>query len=324
MNLAQMKQWLRTLSGTLTPELLGKLLYLLLVVLIALALIRLVRGWIDREVEDVNRRHRFRKVVGYVGGLFVVVFGFALLGGALGNLATVFAIIGAGLALAFQDLAKSAAGWLYLIGQRGLGPGARIEVDGIVGEIVDVGVLKTTVLEVGNLVYGRQSSGRLASIPNSHLLGQSVLFTTDFSPFAWNEVQFLLTYESDWRRGKELLEGFAREVTEDIEPETERAFRELERRYAFKYGALTPIVYVAAADSGVQLTLRYLTHIRRRRGSADHITRRMLEAVEREPRLEFAYPTWRTYRRGEEGEGGERHRPPAGLPEPGDAGSDAG
>ena len=81
-------------------------------------------------------------------------------------------------------------------------------------------------------------------------------------------------------------------------------FRRLERNFAFKHGPLTPIVYVQALDSGVQLTLRFLTHIRRRRGSENRLVRAFLRSVEREPGLEIAYPTWRVYRRGEErGEG---------------------
>lgn len=269
-------------------------------VAIVWVIVRLLRRWIAREVDDVNRRHRLRKLSGYAGVFVVIALGLALFVGRLGQLAAILGLLAAGLAIALQDVAKSVAGWLWAQGQPGFGPGARIEVDGLVGDVIDVGLLKTTVLEVGNLVYGRQSSGRLATIPNSRLLGSSTFFTPDYAPYAWQELRFLFTYESNWRKAVGLLEEAAAEEYETVAEPADRACRRLEERYAIVVGTRTPIVYANAADSGVELTVRYLTHIRRRRGTADHITRRLLEAVEAEPDLDFAYPTTRVYRRGEE------------------------
>ncbi len=275
------------------------LLWLALALAVAVV-VRIVRRWVDREIEDVNRRHKVRKAVGYTGVAVVLMAGVAMLVGHFTSVAAVLGILAAGAAVALQDTAKNAVGWLYLSSRSGLAPGARVEVDGVVGEIIDVGVMKTTVLEVGHLVEGRQSSGRLASIPNAKFMNQSALYSPDYAPWAWHETSFLLTYESDWERGAELLEELGEELHGELESEMMEGFRRLERNFAFKHGPLTPIVYVQARDSGVQLTLRFLTHIRRRRGSEDRLVRAVLRAVDREPELEIAYPTWRIYRRGEE------------------------
>ena len=74
-------------------------------------------------------------------------------------------------------------------------------------------------------------------------------------------------------------------------------------KYAFKYGTLTPIVYVALADSGVELTLRFLSHVRRRRGGVDRVSRRILAAFAEDAELDLAYPTHRVYRLGETASG---------------------
>lgn len=274
-------------------------LWLLLAVAVAAA-VRLVRRWIDREIDDVNRRHKVRKAVGYGGVAVVLVVGVGMLIGRSVPVAAVLGILAAGAAVALQDTAKNAVGWLYLSSRSGLSPGARVEVEGVVGEVIDVGVMKTTILEVGNLVEGRQSSGRLASIPNAKFMNQVALYSPEFSPYAWHEASFLLTYESDLARGVELLEELGEELHAEVAREAREGFRRLERSFAFKRGPLTPIVYVQAMDSGIRLTLRYLTHIRQRRGSEDRLTRGVLAAVEEEPGLEIAYPTWRVYRRGEE------------------------
>lgn len=297
-------EWLAGLPDRLAGiPLRDLLLWLALAAAVAVA-VRLVRRWVDREIDDVNRRHKVRKTVGYTGVILVVLAGAALLAGRVASLAAVLGILAAGAAVALQDTAKNAVGWLYLSTRSGISPGARVEVDGVVGEVIDVGVMKTTILEVGHLVEGRQSSGRLASIPNAKFMSQAALYSPDYSPWAWHESSFLLTYESDWERGVALLEELGAELHDELEPAMLEGFRRLERSFAFKHGPLTPIVYVQALDSGVQLTLRFLTHIRRRRGSEDRLVRAVLREVERDPRLEIAYPTWRVYRRGEErGEG---------------------
>lgn len=292
--------WISGLRDTLASVGMGQVVAWVAVAALTLVAMRLARRWIDREVQDVNRRHSLRKTTTYAGAAVIVAAALTLFVGQLGQVATVIGLVGAGLAIALQDLGKSAAGWVYLSTKPGFGPGARIEVSGVEGEVIDVGVLKTTVLEVGNVVHGRQSSGRLATVPNSRFLNETLYVTPTFALYTWQELQFLLTYESDWERAVEVLEEIARKEDEGIERTVERAFREMERRYAFKYGPRTAIVYVNAADSGVLLTLRHLTHIRERRGARDRITRAMLESVEREPSLEFAYPTTRFYRRGEE------------------------
>lgn len=296
----QIGQWLMSLRDAALSVGWGGLLGWLGLAALVYLLVRMVRRWVDREVEDVNRRHALRKGARYTGGFVVLLVAFLLVAGRVGQFATIIGLVGAGLAIALQDLGKSLAGWVFLTTRSGFGPGTRTEVDGIEGEVIDIGLLKTTVLEVGNLVHGRQSSGRLATVPNSKFLNEKSFFSPSYASYTWQEIRFLLTYESDWRRGVELLKEFARGEDRKIDEEVDEAFRELERRYAFKMGPRTPIVYVTAEDSGIQLTLRHLTHLRQRRGARDRITRSMIEAVEREPDLSFAYPTMRFYRRGEE------------------------
>lgn len=311
----QVSDWLERLAGDLSTGLLYDLLLVALLAAAVAVAVHFLRRAIDRYVEDVNQRHRVRKWIGYGGALLVLLFGLALLMGRALHLTALLGILGAGAAIALQDVAKNAIGWIYITGRAGLGPGARVQVEGVEGEVIDVGVLKTTILEVGGRVHGQQSSGRIASVPNSRFLSQAVLFSPDFSPHVWQELQFLLTFESDWQRGVAVLEEIGDEEHREVAAGARGGFQEMERRFAFKYGALTPIVYLHVADSGVQLTLRYLTHIRQARGSADRVGRAMLEAVEREPELDFAYPTWRVYRRGEPvGRAGDR---PGGEPDAG-------
>lgn len=304
-----------------------KLLAFLAIAVLLYLLSRVARRQITIHIEDINRRHAMRKWVAYSYAFLLVVFGVALFAESLTGLGAVVALLLAGLAVALQDVLKSAVGWVYLSSRRGIEVGSRVELNGVMGDVIDVGVLKTTLLEVGGaLVYGRQSTGRLVTVPNYRLLSDTVLLSAAGSPFVWQEIRITVTYESDWQRAEAILREIADEIHAEIAPSLAAGFRNLERRYAFKYGTLTPIVYVSLGASGVELTLRYLIHVRRRRGSVDRVSRRLLAAFAAENGVELAYPTYRMFRLGEDED--RPHRPPvppeqgrmegedAGLPPP--------
>lgn len=282
---------------------LEKVVVFLAIALFLYLLTRLARQAVRREIDDVNRRHVLQKWIGYLYVVLLFLVGLALFADSLVGLGTVLAVIVAGVAVALQDVLKSFVGWIYISSRAGVEVGSRVEVEGVLGDVIDVGVLKTTVLEVGNLVYGRQSTGRLATIPNYRLLSETVLISAADSPFVWNEMKLVVTYESDWQRAEEILREISTALHEEIAAELEVGFRRLERRFAFKYGTLTPIVYVTMEDHGVALTLRYMVHARRRRGSVDRVSRQVLQAFAQEPSVELAYPTHRVFRLGESAEG---------------------
>lgn len=310
-----------------------KVLAFVVMALLVYAVTRLVRRVIRDNIEDVNRRHILQKYTNYLAAFLLFISGVALFADSLQGLGTILAVLLAGIAVALQDVLKSIVGWVYVSGRSGIEVGSRVEVGGVVGDVVDIGVLKTTVLEVGNLVYGRQSTGRLVTIPNHRLVSDNVHFQGTANPWAWQEVRVTVTFESDWRRAEALMREIGGEVHGELASQLEAGFRRLEERYAFKYGTLTPIVYITISPTGVELTLRFLTPVRRYRGTVDLVSRRILAAFAAEPAVDLAHPTYRVFRRGEEG-GGLRTRLEAipgaseggeqGLPPPDMLGDEAG
>jgi small-conductance mechanosensitive channel len=276
-----------------------KLLVFVVLAVLLYLLMRVVRRQVTDDIEDINRRHRARKWIGYGYFALLALLGVALFADALAGFGTVIALIIAGVAVALQDVLKSVVAWLYISSRTGVQIGSRVEVGGVVGDVIDIGVLKTTLLEVGNLVFGRQSTGRLVSIPNHRMLSDAVFVSAADNPFVWHELRVRVTFESDWERAEQILREAGEQLHAEVAPELERGFRQLEKRFAFRYGTLTPIVYVTLGEFGVELTLRFLTHARRRRGNEDRVSRQVLCAFAREPKIEIAYPTYRAFRRGE-------------------------
>jgi small-conductance mechanosensitive channel len=281
-----------------------KLIVFVLLASVLYAAARVTRRLIGRQIEDVNRRHALRKSVGYAYAVLLLLLAVALFADSLAGFGTVLAVILAGVAIALQDVLKSVVGWLYVSSRTGVQVGSRVEVEGVKGDVIDIGVLKTTMLEVGNLVFGQQSTGRIVTVPNSRMIAANVFVSAADNPFVWQEVQFVLTFESDWERAEEILARLGAELHSEIEGEVVPGYQRLQKRYAFRAGALTPIVYVSHNERGVELTLRFLTNVRRRRGSVDRITRGFLQAIAGEPAIRMAYPPVRLYR-GDEAPSGE-------------------
>ncbi len=105
----------------------------------------------------------------------------------------------------------------------------------------------------------------------------------------------LITFESNWRKAKERLEAIVDAHPAPSKEEIEKAMQKAARRHMIVYENITPIVYTRVMESGVRLTLRYLTPPRRRRSSEEAIWEAILDAFAREEDIELAYPTRRFY-----------------------------
>ncbi len=295
---------LESIWGAMTSG--GVLEKLIILSLIGLALYgasRLTRRAIDVGIQDVNQRHQLRKVVTYVFWIAIIVAVVTLFAErlALADIGTVLGLLAAAVTIALADVVRSLAGWIYLSSRRGVEIGSRVEVEGIKGDVIDIGLLKTTMLEVGEpLVHALQSTGRIVTVPNSLFLSGKVIASASVNPLVWQEIQILVTFESDWKRAREIIGEIAQAQYDKIVPELRAGFEKLERRYAFRLGSTAPIVYTEIEDSGVLLTLRYLTFVRRRRSTVNEISERILDAFAQEPAVDFAYPTYRIYRLGEQ------------------------
>ncbi|HSG82215.1 MAG TPA: mechanosensitive ion channel domain-containing protein [Gemmatimonadota bacterium] len=282
---------------------LEKIAILLLFVGAFWAASRVVRRAIDVHIEDVNQRHQLRKVVTYAFWIALVTAAVVLFAErlALADIGTILGLIAAAVTIALADVVRSLAGWIYVNSRRGVEIGSRVAVDGIIGDVIDIGLLKTTVLEVGEpLVHAMQSTGRIVTVPNSAFLNKNVISSATVNPLVWHEIQILVTFESDWKKARDIMRDVAMNLYEEIVPDLRKGFESLEREYAFRLGSTAPFVYTEIADSGVLLTLRNLTPVRRRRSLTDRISGEILDRFAEEPTIEFAYPTYRIFRLGEE------------------------
>jgi len=287
--LEQVDQWVRA------NEIHSNILWTLVAVVAVFILGRMAEHAFVRRASDLEGRHKARRAVAWIQAVALVALVLPIWVSGAQQFGLFLGVLGAGLALSLQKTLVCIAGWMLIVIKKPYDVGDRIEIAGMIGDVIDISVFQTSVLEVGNWVGAEQSTGRIVNIPNSAVFrGFNANYTKGF-PFIWNEQTIVVTFESDWKRAKEIISRQAQIEADKIETEVRRQIQNMQSRYAIRYEYLKPIVYTHIADQGVALTLRYLCPVRRRRSFAHLINEGILEDFAREKSISLAYPTTRFY-----------------------------
>jgi small-conductance mechanosensitive channel len=276
---------------TSSPALM-RVLTTLVILAVAFVLSRLSRRLVDRYVEPAERKYRVAKLISRSVAVLALLLIVALWSARLSALLTILTIIGAGTAVALRDVLLSFAGWLNISLSAPYRQGDRIEVNGVRGDVVDIRVLHTILMEIGNWVQADQSTGRLIRIPNNWVFQYDVANYTRGFGFIWNEIEVTLTFRSDWKAARDILQEFAETDVESVTAKAEDQLRHLAREHLVHYEVLTPYVYLSLTDHGVKLTLRHLTPVRGRRNIRHNLTVQILTRFREHGQIELAYPTF--------------------------------
>ena len=295
-----------------TGDMLGKAIASLIIILVLLLIRKALNRLIIKSDLTSSNAYFWHKLVGYSVTVMIVlsVGGIWLYG--IDNLATFLGLLVAGLIVALQEPVVNLAGWLFILARHPIALGDRIEIDNIRGDVVDIGPLFFSVMEIGQWVDADQSTGRIIHIPNKLVFSNPIANYTQQFSYIWDEIPVLITFESNWEKAKGILEQIITNMAPTFTEAEERALRELATRYFIKLGKLTPIVYTTVSDSGVVLTIRYLTPVRQRRNMEREIWEAVLQAFGREDDIDFAYNTQRVFYNPREGKPGVRGPRPRG------------
>jgi small-conductance mechanosensitive channel len=177
------------------------------VILVCLALQRLARRLLAPVVSDTSTRFQANKAVGYgIWLLAVAVMVRTWLPGGIPGMTTYLGLLSAGLAIALHDPIANVAAWIYIVVRRPFGIGSRIQIAQLRGDVVDIRPFRFLLLEVGNWVGDEQSSGRVIHVPNAVVFKNAVANYDDTLGYIWNELEVVVTAESNWRAAKAALE----------------------------------------------------------------------------------------------------------------------
>jgi len=250
---------------------------------------------INRKIKDDKRRYHIRRTVTYVYTVILFLGIGSIWFKGLASLGTFLGLAGAGLAVALHETIANIAGFFFIEARKPFRVGDRVEIDHVCGDVIDIRLFEFSLVEVGNWVDADQSTGRIVHVPNSMVLKTPLSNYHIGFEYIWNEIPVLITFESDWKKAKALLQEIGKENAEHLSQGAQTQIRRAARKYLMVVGTLTPTVYTTVKDSGVMLTIRYLVDPRQRRNTEQKMWEDVLNAFAQELGIDLAYNTTRFY-----------------------------
>lgn len=209
----------------------------------------------------------------------------------LSVMVTMLGIVGAALVISLQDVCTSVFGWFVIMAGGKLGIGDRLEVDGTRGDVIDIQLLRTTLVEINGWLGVDQPTGRVILIPNNFIFKQKVFNFTHGHPFIWSKIDVTVTFATPIASAFVLFQRILDEETSDEFAEARKAASQMQEQYGVEDATYNPKIYTHIADSGVTLSLIYVNHYRRSTAARNRINRRIVAELETHQHIQLAYNT---------------------------------
>ncbi|HKW75912.1 MAG TPA: mechanosensitive ion channel family protein [Terriglobales bacterium] len=282
--------WSNAVEGEYQAELKGLVLRLggLAVLLaIVVGVSELWRRATFRYVTDTRRRYQFlllRRIVLWITIAIIVSFAFA---SELSSITTFAGLLTAGIAVALQNVILSVAGYFFLIGKYGVRVGDRVQVAGVTGDVVDIGMVRLHLMEVTGGSSARPT-GRVVVFSNAVVFQANAGMFKQIpgTNFLWHEITLTLGAESNYREVEQRTLEAVNRVFDQYRERMEMQRRSMERSLnSVAIASFKPESHLQLTPTGLEVVIRYPVELGHAAEIDDRITRELLIAIERHPKL---------------------------------------
>lgn len=240
---------------------------------------RLVRNLLLNHISHSRLRYAVTKVFTFVVYITLAFWSIQRIFSEYPGITTVIALVGAALVIVMQDLIKGVAGWFGL--KNSIAIGQRIAIGDLVGDVIDVGILYTTLI-VSRTTKAELMGhvGKLVRIPNQKMLFDSLVNFHSTSDFENVEMPIRLKKQHQYEEAKKILEDILQKETGDFASQAQRQMDRRMRGYYFTQISPAPRVYVELTTEGeIELRLCFPAPIGRRRVVMTQITEEVLKQL---------------------------------------------
>ena len=240
-----------------------------------------------RYVHDFRRRYQFlllRRILLWFVVAITIAFALAT---EIGSLATFAGLITAGIAVALQNVILAVAGYFFLIGRYGVRVGDRVQISGVTGDVLDIGLVRIHLMEMGGSGNYIQPTGRVVVFSNSIVFQPTASFYKQIpgTKFVWHNVSLTLAPESDIRLAESRLLGAVEKVFAEYKDQIEQEYRQMQTQLNVRTVPPKPVSRLRLAQGGLEVVIRYPVELDSAAEIDDRITRELLTALAQEPRL---------------------------------------
>jgi small-conductance mechanosensitive channel len=210
-----------------------------------------------------------------VGLILLVIFGVP------NNFATFLALATAGVTVAMKDFIVGFVGWFVLMGRDGIRPGDWVEINGVGGEVLEVGLFRTVLLETGNWSDAAHPTGRKVAFVNSFAIeGHYFNFSTS-GQWSWDELEIQVPSNLDPYPTAEAIQRIAADETAQNARLAEEEWTRVVPSYAKRKFSAEPSMTVRPTGGGVTVRVRYITRVRDRQTVRSRLYRAIVELLHR-------------------------------------------
>ncbi|HPE62826.1 MAG TPA: mechanosensitive ion channel [Methanothrix sp.] len=244
-----------------------------------------------KRITVSKTRYSFKKTVSIIYLVVLVAVVINIWVADTRSLLISYGIVAAGIAVALQDLFKNFVGGVIIFVTGIYRVGDRVEINSRKGDVIDIDILYTTLMEMGEWMSGDQPTGRLTIIPNGYILSGSVNNYTKDHTFLWDEISVPITYDSDWKEAVAIILSVVRRETEEVGREAEKSLSSLEEKYYLPRKVVEPAVFITMTDNWINFNIRYMTEVRERRMTKNKLSRLILDEIEKSDEIRLASTT---------------------------------
>lgn len=243
----------------------------------------IVVGWvadivIRRRIDDAHTRFYVRKVARMLVVVVVITALAIIFRPFAGRIGVVIGLAAAGLAFAMQEVIGALAGWVNIVTGRIYTIGDRVQIGDVHGDVIDISLLRTTLLEIGTpdeatWLDARQPTGRVVTVSNKATFTTPVFNYSANFDYVWEELGVTVRHGSDWRAAERIMVEEVQNASASAGARD--AMSEMARRYPVPPMDLEPRSFVRASVEGVLISARMVVPVRSARGAKDDVTRRV-------------------------------------------------
>jgi small-conductance mechanosensitive channel len=287
-NLASWRNAVKSQYVADSKNLLLRLASLGLILAIVWGVAEIWRRAIFRYIHDTRRRYQMlllRRIALWFSIALVIALTFA---SELGSVATFAGLLTAGVAVALQNVILSIAGYFFLIGKFGVRVGDRVQISGVSGEVVEIGLVRIHVMELGGNGRDVQPTGRVVAFSNSFVFQPAAGMFKQIpgTNFVWHEITLTLASDSDYRSVEERMIRAVDTAFAAYRENLERQRALMERNLgSVSIGPLRPRTALRLTPSGLEVKVSFPAEVHDATEVDDRVTREILKELDREPKL---------------------------------------
>jgi small-conductance mechanosensitive channel len=254
-----------------------------LVIILILMTVYLGDRWIDRYLSEMaserTRLHTLRAVIRFAVqavGVLLILF---VIFGAPQQTTTFLGLATAGITVALKDFIVAFFGWFVLMGKNGLRVGDWVEINGVAGEVVEINLLRTVLLETGNWADTGHPTGRKVAFVNSYAIeGHFFNFTTS-GQWLWDELQITVPPNQDPYPLLDAIQKTVAKETEKTASAAEEEWKNAASNYKVSSVSAAPTVNLRPTPAGVDVHVRYIARAQERSAIRTRLNQALVELL---------------------------------------------